>query len=134
MLRYPDTFEQIITRALLVMMASLVLLATVELAWLPGKDVLTPPLALLGLDELPELFGLFLPVLIFIEHRVIHLEAVLVMALIAVTLNIVAMVPKEMPEGTLLGISAMALALTLGYHLVRHSRREEGILDPESKG
>jgi hypothetical protein len=49
------------------MMAGVVLLATVELALLIGKDVLTPPLFLLELDELLELFGQFLLVLIGIE-------------------------------------------------------------------
>lgn len=71
---------------------------------------------------------------IYIEHRVIHLEAVLVVALIAVARKIIVPAPEEMPEGTLLGIAAMVLALTLGYYLVRRSRREEGVLDPESKG
>lgn len=67
MLPYLDKFERIITRVLLVMMAGVVLLATVELAWLLGKDVLSPPLFLLGLGEFLELFGQFLLVLIGIE-------------------------------------------------------------------
>lgn len=71
---------------------------------------------------------------IYIEHRVIHLEAVLVVALIAVARKTVVLAPEEMPEETLLGIAAMVLALTLGYYLVRRSRREEGVLNPESKG
>ena len=36
---YLDTFERIITHTLIVMMAGVVLLATVELAWLFGKDI-----------------------------------------------------------------------------------------------
>lgn len=70
---------------------------------------------------------------IYIKHRVIHLEAVLVVALIAVARKIVVLAPEEMTEETL-GIAAMVLALTLGYYLVRRSPREEGILDPERKG
>lgn len=41
-----DKFESVITRILLAMMAGVVVLATVELAWILGKDVLTPPLFL----------------------------------------------------------------------------------------
>ena len=67
MLPYLDTFERIITRALLVMMASVVLLASIEVAWLLSKYVLSPPLFLPGLDELLGLFGQFLLVLIGIE-------------------------------------------------------------------
>jgi uncharacterized membrane protein (DUF373 family) len=144
LLPYLDTFERIITRTLLVMMAGVVLLATVELAWLLGKDMLSPPLFLLGLDELLELFGQFLLVLIgiellhsmkiYIEHRMIHLEAVLSVALIAVARKIIVLDTKELPEGTLLGIATMVFALTLGYYLVRRSSREKGNPDSERKG
>ncbi len=141
---YLDTFERIITRTLLVMMAGVVLLATVELAWLLGKDMLSPPLFLLGLDELLELFGQFLLVLIgiellhsmkvYIEHRMIHLEAVLSVALIAVARKIIVLDTKELPEGILLGIAAIVFALTLGYYLVRRSSREKGNPDSEHMG
>lgn len=144
MLPYLDSFERIITRTLLAMMAGAVLLAAVELAWFLDKDVLTPPLFQLDLDELLGLFGQFLLVLIGIEllhtmetyivKRVIHLEAVLVVALIAMARKIVVLEPKELHEGTLLGIAAFVLALTLGYYLVRRSRWEKGDPAPESKG
>ena len=49
---YLDSFDWIITRTLLVMVAGAVLLAAVELAWFLGKVVLTPPLFLPDLDEL----------------------------------------------------------------------------------
>jgi len=144
LLRYLDTFERFITGALVIMMASVVLLATVELAWVLGKDVLTPPIFLLELDELLELFGQFLLVLIgiellhsmkiYIKRRVIHLEAMLVVALIAMARKIVVLEPKALPEGTLLGVAAIVLALTLGYYLVRRSRSEKDDRDRESEG
>jgi uncharacterized membrane protein (DUF373 family) len=91
-----------------------------------------------------ELFGQFLLVLIGIEllhsmkiyalRRVIHLEAVLIVALIAVARKIVVLDPKDVPEGTLLGIAAIAAALTLAYYLVRRSRCEKGDPNPERKG
>ena len=144
MMAYLEKFEQIVTHSLLVMMAGVVLLATIEVAWLLSKDVLSPPLLLPGLDELLGLFGQFLLVLIgielmhtmkiYIKHRVIHLEAVLVVALIAMARKIVVLEPKELHEGTLLGIAAFVLALTLGYYLVRRSRWEKGDPAPERKG
>ncbi len=141
MLPYLEKFERIITRVLLIMMAGVVLLSTIELAWLIGKDILSPPLFLLDLDELLELFGQFLLVLIGIEllhtmkiyivEQAIHLEAMLVVALIAIARKIILLEPKELPEGSLLGIGVMVLALTLGYYLVRRSRWEK--LDPDSE-
>lgn len=141
-MRYLDSFERVITRILLVMVAAVVLLATVDLAWVLGKDALTPPRFLLEIDLL-EVFGQFLLVLIGIEllhsmkvysvRREIHLEAVLIVALIAVARKIVVMDPKELPEGTLLGTAAMMLGLTLGYYLVRRGRFEKGGPDPQTK-
>ena len=141
---YLDRFERIITGTLLVMMAGVVVLATVELGWIIAKDVLAPPYILLEPPELLELFGQFLLVLIGIEllhsmkiyavRRVIHLEAVLIVALIAVARKVIVLEPKELPEGALMGIAAITLALALGYYLVRRSHREEGNPDPESKG
>jgi uncharacterized membrane protein (DUF373 family) len=136
MLRHLDIFERIIIRVLLVMMALIVLLATIEFGWILVKDMLTSPFLLPEIDELLELFGQFLLVLIGIEllhslktyivHRAIHLEAVLTVALIAVARKIIVLDPKELPEGALLGIAVMVLALALGYYLVQRSRRKDG--------
>ena len=136
MLSYFEKFEAVITRVLLVMMAIVVLLATVELGWILVKDVMTPPLFLLEIGQLLELFGQFLLVLIGvellhtvknqIESREIHLEAMIAVALIAVARKIIVLEPKGLPEGTLLGIAALVLALTAGYYLVRRDRREKG--------
>lgn len=144
MIPYLDTFERIITRVLLVMMAGVVLLTTVGLVWLLGKDALNAPLFfLLNTDELLELFGHFLLVLIGIEllhtmklyivQRAFHIETVLGVALIATARKIILLEPKELPEGTLLGTAVIVLALSLGYYLVRRSRREERDPDTESK-
>jgi len=143
LLPYLDKFERAITHTLLVLMAGVVLLATIELAWILVKDVLTPPIFLLEIHELLELFGLFLLVLIGIEllhsvktyivRREFHLETVLTVAMIAVARKIIVLEPKELPEGTLFGIAALVIALALGYYVMRHSRLEQGNGDLESK-
>ena len=53
--------------------------------------------------------------------------------MIAVARKIIVPEPKELPEGTLLGIAALVLALALGYYVMRRSRREKGEFDPESE-
>ena len=143
MLPYLEKFERAITHTLLVLMAGVVLLATIELAWILVKDVLTPPYFLLDVHELLELFGLFLLVLIGIEllhsvktyivRREFHLETVLTVAMIAVARKIIVLDPKELPEGALLGIAALVIALAPGYYVMRRSRRESGDSDLESK-
>jgi uncharacterized membrane protein (DUF373 family) len=136
-------FESVITRVLLVMMAGVVLLATIELGWILAKDLLTPPRILLEIHELLELFGQFLLVLIgiellhslkaYVESREIHLEAVLAVAVIAVARKVVVLDPKDVPEGGLLGLAALALALTVGYYLVRHVHRAKADPRPEAR-
>jgi uncharacterized membrane protein (DUF373 family) len=112
------------------MMAGVVVLATVELAWILGKEVLVPPYILLVLIGIELLHSMK----IYAMRRVIHLEAVLIVALIAVARKVIVLESNELPEGTLLGIAAITLALALGYYLVRRSHREEGNPDPGSKG
>ena len=136
MFRYLEKFEELISRALLLMMAAVVLLTTIELGWILAKDVLTPPVFLLEIGEILELFGLFLLVLIgielmhsvkvYIKHREIHLEAMLVVALVAVARKVIVLEPKELAPAAVLGLAAMALALTIGYYLVKRAGREGG--------
>jgi uncharacterized membrane protein (DUF373 family) len=126
---YVDKFERLITLALIVMMSVVVVLAAIELAWILIKDVLTPPVFLLEISELLELFGLFLLVLIGIEllhsvrtylvHREIHLRAVLAVALIAIARKIVILDPEKLEKEPLLGIAAVIVALTFGYYVVQ---------------
>lgn len=136
MLNYLGRFEEIISRALLVMMAAVVLLTTIELGWILVKDVLTPPVFLLEIGEILELFGMFLLVLIgielmhsvkiFIKRREIHLEAMLIVALVAVARKVIVLEPKELAPEAVLGLAALALALTIGYYLVKRAGREGG--------
>ena len=140
MFRYLEKFEEAISRALLLMMAAVVLLTTIELAWILVKDVLTPPVFLLEIGEILERFGMFLLVLIgielmhsvkiFIKRREIHLEAMLVVALVAVARKVIVLEPKELAPEAVLGLAALALALTIGYYLVKRAGREGGGRSP----
>jgi uncharacterized membrane protein (DUF373 family) len=120
--RYLERFEEIISRALLLMMAAVVLLTTIELGWILAKDVLTPPVFLLVLIGIELMHS----VKIFIKRREIHLEAMLVVALVAVARKVIVLEPKELAPAAVLGLAAMALALTIGYYLVKRAGREGG--------
>lgn len=60
-------FGKLIVFALVGMMALVVALATIELGWIIVKDIITPPIFLLDSNELLDIFGLFLLVLVGIE-------------------------------------------------------------------
>ena len=129
MMKFIDKFETYINSTLLVMLAIVVMLATVDLGWLIIKDLLSPPLFLLDIAELLELFGAFLLVMIGIEllgtvktyitKKTIHVEVVLLVAIIAIARKVVILEPKEMDGMRLLGIAAIVLALSAGYYFVK---------------
>jgi len=133
MLEYLKKFERIIITALIVMMTLVVFLSTVELGWIIIKDIMTPPVVLLEIAELLEIFGLFLLVLIgiellemikiYLEKNVIHVEVVFVVAMIAVGRKVVILDVNELPSLTLIGIAAIILALSLGYYLIKQNKK-----------
>jgi uncharacterized membrane protein (DUF373 family) len=127
--RYLKKFEKIIVLSLIGMMVVVILLATVELGWVLIKDIITPPLILLDIDELLEIFGFFLLVLIgvelletikaYLKKGVVHVEIVLEVALIAIARKVIILNPKEYASLTLLSIAALIVALAVAYRLMK---------------
>lgn len=64
----------------------------------------------------------------YIADREYHLESVLAVALIAVARKIITLEAKELPEGVMLGIVAIVIALVVGYYLLQRSRRETRLI------
>jgi len=130
MLPFIKSFEKMIVLVLVVLMAVVLLLSTVELAWVIIKDAITPPILLLEIDELLEIFGLFMLVLIGIElletiaktymaESVDHAQIVMAVAIIAIARKVIILDVKDLSGPALLGIAAIILALSIGYYLVR---------------
>ena len=144
MLKLTEKFERVINVALLAMLALVVLLATVDLGWIILKDILTPPVLLLDVDELLELFGAFLLVMIglelldtvkiYITQKTIHVEVVLLVGIIAIARKVVILEPKGMDALTLIGIAAIIFSLTLGYYFVKLAGRDGRRLPSQAAG
>jgi uncharacterized membrane protein (DUF373 family) len=127
-------FEKFLIFSLVVMMAIVLLLATIELGWIIVKDIATPPLFLLEIDELIEIFGLFMLVLIgielletiiktYLDRSTEHVTIVIAVALIAISRKVIVLGKQEFTGDILLGIAAVIIALAGGYYLIR--RRSE---------
>ena len=131
MLEQLKKFEKTVTVALVVMMAVVVLLATVELGWIIVKDIFTPPVFLLEIDELLDIFGLFLLVLIgvelletikaYLKENVVHFEVVLTVAMIAIARKVITLDVKELPAMSLVGIAAIIVALAAAKYFFRRA-------------
>lgn len=123
-------FERMILFTLLIMMSLVVLLATIELGWIIVKDIITPPLFLLEINELFEIFGLFMLVLISIElletiaktytnQSANHAKIVMAVAIIAISRKIIILDVENYSGQSLMGIAAIILALSIGYYLIQ---------------
>jgi uncharacterized membrane protein (DUF373 family) len=144
MLTFLKKFERMIVTALIVMMGATILLATIELAWLIIKDVITPPIILLEINELLDIFGLFLLVLLGIElistlktyltENEVHVEVVFAVALIAIGRKVIILDVKELSSLSLIGIASIILSLSIGYFLVKRTLHGKTLKDPENQG
>ena len=124
-------FERVIVTTLLGMMMLAVCLSTVELAVVLTQELLKPPVMLLNLAEMLQVFGFFLMVLIglelletlkaYLEEDKIHAEVVFLVALVAVSRKVVILDYANLSPDLLYGMSALIIALGLGYFLVRRA-------------
>ncbi len=126
-------YEKFMIQALMVMMAIVLGLATIDLGWLIIKDIIEPPLFLLSVEQLLDIFGLFMLVIIGIElletimktyitHNQPHYEVVLSVAIIAIARKVIILDIKEVDSLILIGIASIIIALTGGYFLMKRSR------------
>ncbi len=129
-----NKFERVIIFSLIIMMCLVLLLATIELGWIIIKDILTPPLFLLEIDELFEIFGLFMLVLIGIElletiiktytsQNANHAKIVMAVAIIAIARKVIIIDVEKYSGQSLMGIAAIILALSIGYYLIERKTR-----------
>lgn len=128
-------FERVIIHTLIVMMMAIIALTTIELAWIIIKDILSPPIILLRIEELLEVFGFFLLVLIGIElletikayllEKVVHVEIVLEVALIAIARKVIILDVEKYSHLTVMGIAALILALAAATYAIKRMLKSE---------
>jgi uncharacterized membrane protein (DUF373 family) len=134
MLKFLEKFEHWIVNFLIVLMAVVVLLSTAELGYEIVRDVFTPPVGFLDIDELLGIFGSFLLVLIgvelleilraYLKEDAVHVEVVFAVALIAIARKVIILDVKDLPSQTLVGIAAIIAVLSIGYYLIKRTHHE----------
>jgi uncharacterized membrane protein (DUF373 family) len=128
-----ERFEDIAVLLLMALLMVVVAISTVELGWLLYKDLTTVGTMLVDIEEMLELFGFFLLVLVGLEllttlksylyDRVIHVEVVLEVSLIAVAQKVI-ILDTRTGGPTLFGLAGLVLALALAFWVVRIARRK----------
>lgn len=128
-------FQNAVLLVLTWLMALVVFLATAELLYIIAREIATPPLVFLEIDQLLNIFGHFLLVLIgielletfkiYIEENVINVQVVLLVAIIAIARKVIILDVKALPSMTLIGIGVIVISLSIGYYLVKKSQLDE---------
>jgi len=121
--------EKYIIKTLIALMSVLLIIATLQLAYEVVKAIVTTDGFLIDMDGLMQLFGVFLLVLIGIElldtikvyfkKHVIHVEVVMLVAIIAIARKVIVMDFDKYSGFEILGIAGIIVALAGGYFLIK---------------
>jgi uncharacterized membrane protein (DUF373 family) len=122
-------FTRIVILALIAMMMFAVAVSTVELLIILIQELIKPPAYMLGIDNLFEIFGFFMMILIALEllesirtylsEELLHVEVVFLVAMIAIARKVIILEIKDLEPLTLIGIASVIMALALGYFFVK---------------
>jgi uncharacterized membrane protein (DUF373 family) len=129
-------FERAVALALLVLLMIVVSLATLELGGLVFRDLRLVTNALLEAEQMLELFGAFLLVLVgmelltslkeYVRHGAVRAEVVLEVALIALAQKVIILNPRANPMEQF-GLAALIVALASAFWWVRTARRRRAV-------
>lgn len=111
------------------MMTLVIFLTTIELAWIILQDIITPPIIFLEINQFLEIFGFFLLILIGIElletlktyllEKVIHIEIVLEVTLIALARGVIVLDLNKYDSGAILAYAALIIAVAVAFFAIK---------------
>lgn len=133
MTRFTRFVERGIVYTLIGLMSLVIVVATGELGWLIYRDLSTPPILMLEIEQLLDVFGFFLLILIGVElletikaylvEHVVHVEIVIEVAIIAIARKVIVLDLSKHSGVTVLAIAALVLALACAYSIERRANR-----------
>ena len=133
-IKYINKFQTLIIKIVIVMMAFVILSATLEIGWIVFKDLLTPPLFLIGVEQILDVFGLFFLVIIGIElletvkmiitESSMNVDVIILVGVTAIVRKVMIIDIKNTAPMFLMGMGVLILALAATYYLITSSERE----------
>lgn len=122
---WAKNLEQVIALVLCAMLCVIVVLATVELGVGIARDIAVPPVLFPGIDQLLDLFGRVLLVVMGLElvgtmrewvvEGVARVEVVITVAVIALARRVIILEPGHTPSSAMFAVAALFAALALAY-------------------
>lgn len=133
--------EKAIIMVLIFLMFLVLITATIDLGLYLFRSIYNAEYFLMDFDALIDVFGAFLLVLIGIElldtikvylrRNLVHVEVVVLVAIIALARKIVVLRIDEYSGEMLLGLAAMITALAVAYYLIRRAGLMEYQIDSD---
>jgi uncharacterized membrane protein (DUF373 family) len=129
MIEWINRFERVVYIILILLLAGVLILALGEVVSLLYTSMITSPRDLLNDTELVTVLGSFLLVLIIIElldtmkayitDNVIHVEVVVLLAIIAIARKVILLYPSSTDPEELIGIGVIIVGLAAAYYLIK---------------
>ncbi|MDX8341107.1 phosphate-starvation-inducible PsiE family protein [Draconibacterium sp. IB214405] len=130
--------ERIIIIILIVFMVIVLIISAVEVGIVIIHELTNPNMsngAIINIDGLLDIFGFFLTVLIglelfetvklYLKENVFHGEVILLVSLIAVARKVIVLDYSKEEPLTIIAISALVAAISLGYYLIKKTIRQD---------
>ncbi len=124
-------FETILLIGIITTLSVVLLLAFIDITHVIYRKIMAPPLLVVDAQGLMELFSLILILLIglelietvkaYLDEGAVHVELVLLVAIIAIARKVVVWDFDKHSEAELYSLAAMVLALAVSYFLVKHN-------------
>ncbi len=147
MIEIVDKFEKMVYAVLMALLMLVIAIALIDLAWLLYKSLIVTSQYLLETSELILVLGAFLLVLICIElldtikayfkENTIHVEIVILLAIIAVARKVILLDPTGMTGiefgVEMMGIGVIVISLAAGYYVLKKAGISIGPGKPEEK-
>jgi uncharacterized membrane protein (DUF373 family) len=127
--KFTSKVEKLIVTILIFMMSLILISATLELVYTLFTDFYNNETLLISLNTLMDSFGGFLLILIGIElletikvylkQNIVHVEVVVLVAIIALARKIVIINIEEVPVNTTIGMALLIISLAVAYFLIK---------------
>ena len=146
-LRTINKIEKLILIIIVVIFTLLLLLSIIDIVYEIIRELLAKPYLIIKSDNLMDLFSVFLIVLIglelletikaYLRDDVLHVELVLLLAIIAVSRKVIVWNFDKYDTWELMGLAVMIIALSLSYFLLKlktPKRKDKKQAPPKSAG
>lgn len=117
--------------AILILLSIMILLAFVDLIYETYIKIVEPPFLVIDSNSLIELFSLCLIIIIglelietvkaFLKEEIVHVELVILVAIIAIARKVIVWDFEKYSNQNLLSLAAMLIALATTYFLIKRS-------------